>query len=85
MARVGWEGRVRHLGGKGIISFSDFFMEQGKRKKRVAWQEGVYTEFCISGSFWYVYNFMLLEVFCGVMEVWMATCLDVFFICVEGL
>jgi len=32
-----------------------------------------------------VYNFILLEVFCGIMEVWMATCLEVFFVCVEGL
>jgi len=37
MMRIGLEGRVGHLGGKGITSFWDFFMEQGKREQRVAW------------------------------------------------
>jgi len=36
MARVGREGRFGHLGGKGIIAFSDFFMEGRKKGKRVA-------------------------------------------------
>ncbi len=32
-----------------------------------------------------MHKFILLEVFYGVIEVWMATHLEVFFICVEGL
>ena len=32
-----------------------------------------------------MYKFIPLEVFYGVMEVWMAKHLEVFFICVEGL
>ena len=28
---------------------------------------------------------VLLEVFCGVIEVWMDTGLEVFFVCIEGL
>jgi hypothetical protein len=47
--------------------------------------EGVYTDFRISGSFEYVCACVLLEVFCGVMEVWMDTRLEVFCVCMEGL
>jgi hypothetical protein len=49
------------------------------------WWKGVYSEFCISGSFWYVYACILLEVFYGVIEVWMDTRLEVFFVCMDGL
>jgi hypothetical protein len=46
---------------------------------------GVYTDFCVSGSFGYVHAFILLEVFYGVIGVWMGRRLEVFFIRVEEL